>query len=57
MTRLFAALLLGVAAWAAPVEIDVFQSGQGGYHLTKQGHQLKDALAPLDIWAKRWAAK
>ena len=35
----------------------LIESGKGGYHLTKQGDQLKDALAPLDVWAKRWAAK
>ena len=33
----------------------LIESGKGGYRLTKQGHRLKDALAPLDNWAKRWA--
>jgi DNA-binding HxlR family transcriptional regulator len=29
----------------------------GGYHLTSEGHDLLAALAPLDAWAKRWAAR
>ena len=33
----------------------LIESGEGGYHLTKQGLQLKKALDPLDQWAKRWA--
>jgi DNA-binding HxlR family transcriptional regulator len=36
-------------------EAGLVESGKGGYHLTKQGHRLKDALEPLDHWAKRWA--
>ena len=36
-------------------EAGLVESGEGGYRLTKQGLQLKDALAPLDLWAKRWA--
>ena len=27
-----------------------------GYHLTKHGTELQEALAPLDSWAKRWRA-
>jgi DNA-binding HxlR family transcriptional regulator len=27
----------------------------GGYELTAEGHELLRALAPLDVWAKRWA--
>jgi DNA-binding HxlR family transcriptional regulator len=26
----------------------------GGYRLSPEGHELLDALAPLDAWAKRW---
>jgi DNA-binding HxlR family transcriptional regulator len=36
-------------------EAGLVESGKGGYHLTKQGMQLKEALAPLDDWSKRWA--
>jgi DNA-binding HxlR family transcriptional regulator len=36
-------------------EAGVVEAGEGGYRLTKRGIQLKDALAPLDEWAKRWA--
>jgi DNA-binding HxlR family transcriptional regulator len=32
-------------------------AGDGGYHLTRSGKDLKDAIAPLDTWAKRWAAR
>lgn len=28
----------------------------GGYGLTPVGHELMLALAPLDAWARRWAA-
>ena len=28
----------------------------GGYRLTTEGVELLGALAPLDAWAKRWAA-
>jgi DNA-binding HxlR family transcriptional regulator len=31
------------------------QAGEGGYGLTKAGMQLKDALEPLDRWARGWA--
>lgn len=27
---------------------------EDGYRLTRQGHALLEALAPLDAWAKRW---
>ena len=37
-------------------EAGLLESGTGGYRLTETGMQLKDALAPLDGWAKRWAA-
>lgn len=36
-------------------EAGLVESGEGGYRLTKPGMQLKDALEPLDRWAKRWA--
>ena len=36
-------------------EAGLVESGEGGYRLTNQGQHLKDALAPLDNWAKRWA--
>jgi DNA-binding HxlR family transcriptional regulator len=28
-----------------------------GYGLTAEGHELMHALAPLDVWAKRWARR
>lgn len=28
-----------------------------GYELSEEGRELLDALAPLDLWAKRWAAR
>jgi DNA-binding HxlR family transcriptional regulator len=34
----------------------LIKTGAGGYHLTKQGLELQEALAPLDAWAKRWRA-
>jgi len=37
-------------------EAGLLESGAGGYRLTEAGMQLKDALGPLDGWAKRWAA-
>ena len=29
-------------------------AGPGGYRLTEHGLELREALAPLDAWAKRW---
>jgi DNA-binding HxlR family transcriptional regulator len=29
-------------------------AGEGGYRLTRRGAELREALAPLDAWAKRW---
>jgi DNA-binding HxlR family transcriptional regulator len=29
----------------------------GGIHLTDEGHNLLQALAPVDAWAKRWAKR
>ena len=37
-------------------EAGLLESGAGGYRLTRAGMRLQDALAPLDGWAKRWAA-
>ena len=28
-----------------------------GYHLTAEGHDLLEALAPLGVWAKAWARR
>jgi DNA-binding HxlR family transcriptional regulator len=27
----------------------------GGYRLSSEGHDLLEALAPIDAWARRWA--
>jgi DNA-binding HxlR family transcriptional regulator len=32
------------------------EAGDGGYRLTKTGAELREALGPLDAWAKRWGA-
>ena len=58
---IMAALDLLGRRWALRVlwelrEAGLLESGAGGYRLTRAGMQLKDALAPLDGWAKRWAA-
>jgi len=37
-------------------EAGLVEAGAGGYHLTKRGAELQDALTPLDSWAKRWGA-
>jgi DNA-binding HxlR family transcriptional regulator len=29
----------------------------GGYRLSRDGHDLLEALAPLDAWAQRWATR
>jgi DNA-binding HxlR family transcriptional regulator len=29
----------------------------GGYQLSSDGHDLLQALAPIDAWAKRWAKR
>ena len=31
--------------------------GPGGYALTKEGHVLLEAYAPLQDWARRWAER
>jgi DNA-binding HxlR family transcriptional regulator len=35
-------------------EAGLVEQDAGGYRLTKRGAELRDALAPLDAWAKRW---
>ncbi len=37
-------------------EAGLVEVGEGGYALTRGGRELHKALAPLDGWAKRWAA-
>lgn len=34
----------------------LIENGEGGYSLTRRGAELRDALAPLDAWARRWQA-
>ena len=36
-------------------EAGLITTSAGGYHLTKQGAELQEALAPLDAWSKRWS--
>lgn len=31
--------------------------GAGGYRLSREGHELLEALAPMDAWARRWARR
>ena len=38
-------------------EAGVVEAAEEGYRLTRSGRELKDAIAPLDAWAKRWAAR
>jgi len=33
----------------------VADEGPGGYRLTSEGHELLEALAPIDAWAQRWS--
>jgi DNA-binding HxlR family transcriptional regulator len=35
----------------------VASEASGGYNLTDEGRGLLEALAPVDAWAKRWAAR
>lgn len=32
----------------------IVELGDGGYRLTEDGRELREAFAPLDAWAKRW---
>jgi len=36
--------------------VGIAETGRSGYALTGQGRELLERLAPLDAWAKRWAA-
>jgi DNA-binding HxlR family transcriptional regulator len=36
--------------------VDAERSG-GGYHLSREGRALLDALTPLDAWAKSWGRR
>jgi DNA-binding HxlR family transcriptional regulator len=36
---------------AGIVELD-----EAGYQLTEQGRGLREAFAPLDVWARQWTA-
>ena len=39
-------------------EAGLVDAGEGGgYLLTRSGRELKDAITPLDAWAKRWAGR
>ena len=38
-------------------EAGLVEAGDGGYRLTRTGAGLHKALAPLDGWAKKWAAE
>ena len=38
-------------------EAGIVEAGADGYRLTHRGTQLLAALASLDAWAKRWAAR
>jgi DNA-binding HxlR family transcriptional regulator len=32
----------------------IVELGDGGYQLTDEGRSLREALGPLDAWARRW---
>jgi DNA-binding HxlR family transcriptional regulator len=38
-------------------EADIVDADAGGYRLSREGHELLEALAPIDAWAKRWAKR
>lgn len=38
-------------------DADVIVVADGGYRLSREGHELLKAYAPLDAWARRWAAR
>jgi DNA-binding HxlR family transcriptional regulator len=38
-------------------EAALIRNETGSYELTELGRSLGDALAPLDAWARRWAAE
>jgi len=35
----------------------IVETESGGYRLSRDGRDLLEALAPLEAWAKRWAAR
>jgi len=36
-------------------DAEIVAADAEGYHLTKQGHDLVQAVSPLEAWSKRWA--
>jgi DNA-binding HxlR family transcriptional regulator len=36
-------------------EVGLVSDDADGYHLTKLGHELVEAISPLDAWSARWA--
>ena len=38
-------------------ETHIIEHAPGGYRLTTEGRSLLAALAPLDVWAKRWSRR
>jgi DNA-binding HxlR family transcriptional regulator len=38
-------------------EAAIVELGSSGYALTKEGEQLLRGLAPLELWARRWARR
>jgi DNA-binding HxlR family transcriptional regulator len=32
----------------------IVELGEGGYQLTAEGRELREAFGPLDAWANRW---
>ena len=38
-------------------EAEIVAAGAGGFQLTAEGRKLRQAVAPLDSWARRWAAR
>ncbi len=34
----------------------IVELGDRGYRLTDEGRELREAVAPLDAWAKRWGS-
>ena len=35
----------------------IVERGADGYRLTSEGDELLDLIAPLSVWAKRWARR
>ena len=38
-------------------EAGIVELGESGYELTEDGRELREAFAPLDAWARRWAGR